>query len=93
MMKIFKMFDFFGIEPQECLYVGDSEVDFQVCQAAGVPPIAYKNKALKADIDVESLAELKQILKFPGGLRFNIVREKRSSTPLSQASSIKCKNS
>jgi phosphoglycolate phosphatase len=62
---IFKILDFFGIEPQECTYVGDSEVDLEVCQAAGVPLIAYKNKALKAHIHVESLAELKDILKFP----------------------------
>ncbi len=66
---VFKILDFFGIEPQECLYVGDSEVDFQVCRAAGVPLIAYKNKALKADIHVESLAELKDILKLPRGIK------------------------
>jgi len=63
---IFKILDFFGIEPDECFYVGDSEVDFQVCQAAGVPLIAYKNKSLEAPIHVESLAELKDIVKFPG---------------------------
>ncbi len=64
---IFKILDFFGIEPQECFYVGDSEVDFEVCQAAGVPLIAYKNKALRTPIHVESLAEVKEILKLPGG--------------------------
>jgi len=64
--SIFKILDFFGIEPQECFYVGDSEVDFQVCRAAGVPLIAYKNKALKAHIHVESLAEVKEVLKFTG---------------------------
>ena len=63
---IFKILDFFGIEPQECFYVGDSEVDFQVCQAAAVPLIAYKNKALRTPIHVESLAEVKDVLKFPG---------------------------
>ncbi|NVM25722.1 MAG: HAD family hydrolase, partial [Desulfobacterales bacterium] len=63
---IFKILDFFGIEPDECFYVGDSEVDFEVCQAAGVPLIAYKNKALRAPIHVESLPELKDILRFPG---------------------------
>jgi hypothetical protein len=30
--------------------VGDSEGDFEVCRAAGVPLIAYKNKSLKAPI-------------------------------------------
>jgi HAD superfamily hydrolase (TIGR01549 family) len=64
---IFKILDFFGIEPQECFYVGDSEVDFEVCQAAEVPLIAYKNKDLKADIHVESLSEIKELL-MPSGL-------------------------
>ena len=59
---ISKILDFFGIEPEECFYVGDSEVDFEVCLAAGVPLIAYKNKALKAHIHVESLAELKEVI-------------------------------
>jgi len=66
---IFKILDFFGIEPDECFYVGDSEVDFEVCQAAGVPMIAYKNKSLEAPIHIESLAELKDILRFPRGIR------------------------
>jgi HAD superfamily hydrolase (TIGR01549 family) len=65
---IFKILDFFGIEPRECFYVGDSEVDFEVCQAAGVPLIAYKNKDLKADIHVESLSEIKEILILSGEL-------------------------
>jgi HAD superfamily hydrolase (TIGR01509 family) len=66
---VFKILDFFGIEPRECLYVGDSEVDFQVCLAAGVPLIAYKNKSLQAHIHVESLAKIKDILKLPRGIK------------------------
>jgi phosphoglycolate phosphatase len=60
---IFKILDFFGIEPDKCVYVGDSEVDYEVCQAAGVPFIAYKNKALNADIHLESLVEVKELLE------------------------------
>lgn len=59
---IFKILDFFGVEPDECFYVGDSEVDFEVCQAAGVPLIAYKNKSLEAPVHIENLAELTEIL-------------------------------
>ena len=65
---ILKILDFFGIEPEECVYIGDSEVDFEVCRAAGVPLIAYKNRALKTDINIESLAELKEVLKLPSRL-------------------------
>jgi len=65
---VFKILDFFGIEPEGCVYIGDSEVDLEVCRAAGVPLIAYKNRALKTEIHIESLAELKEVLKLPGGL-------------------------
>ncbi len=66
--SVFKILDFFGIGPEGCVYIGDSEVDFEVCRAAGVPLIAYKNKDLKGDIHIESLAEIKEVLKVPGRL-------------------------
>ena len=59
---IFKILDFFQIEPQECLYVGDSEIDFTVCKASGVPFIAYRNKYLTADYYIESLLDILKIL-------------------------------
>ena len=60
--SIFKILDFFGIKPLQCFYVGDSEIDLELCQAAGIPLIAYKNKALKARIHIESLLELKEVI-------------------------------
>jgi len=59
---IFKILNFFQIEPQECLYVGDSEVDFTVCQASSVPFIAYRNKSLKADYYIDNLLDILKIL-------------------------------
>jgi phosphoglycolate phosphatase len=67
--SIFKILDFFGIEPDKCYYVGDSEVDYKVCRAAGAPFIAYKNKALEAVLHVESLWELQEAFK-PGRCSF-----------------------
>ena len=64
--SIFKVLDFFSITPKECVYVGDSDVDLKVCRASGVPLIAYKNKALKAEIHVQSMAEVKDLL-IPSG--------------------------
>jgi len=58
---VFKILNFFGIEPRECLYVGDSEVDFTVCQASGVPLIAYRNKSLKADFYIDNLLDILKI--------------------------------
>ncbi|OQY17168.1 MAG: HAD family hydrolase [Deltaproteobacteria bacterium] len=60
--SIFKILDFFGIKSQECFYIGDSEVDFTVCQASGVPFIAYRNKALKADYYIDNLLDILKIL-------------------------------
>ena len=59
---VFKILNFFRIEPRECLYVGDSEVDFTVCQASGVPLIAYRNKSLKADFYIDNLLDILKIL-------------------------------
>jgi len=59
---VFKILSFFRIEPRECLYVGDSEVDFTVCQASGVPLIAYRNKSLKADFYIDNLLDILKIL-------------------------------
>jgi HAD superfamily hydrolase (TIGR01509 family) len=66
---VFKILDFFGIGPEGCVYIGDSEVDLEVCRAAGVPLIAYKNTALKADMHIKSLVELKEFLRFPRGIK------------------------
>ncbi len=57
--SLYKIMDFFGICPEECVYIGDSEVDFKVCRAAGVPLIAYKNRELDADLHVDALLEVR----------------------------------
>ena len=59
---ILKIFDFFGIESHQCLYVGDSEVDWKVCQASGVTLVAYRNRGLKAPYYVDKLLDMLKIL-------------------------------
>ncbi|WP_347710787.1 HAD family hydrolase [Geotalea sp. SG265] len=39
---LLKVLEFYGIEPEEALFVGDSDVDRLAAEAAGVPFIAYK---------------------------------------------------
>lgn len=60
--SIHKILNFFGIEPRECFYVGDSEVDREVCEASGVPLIAYRNRSLKAAYHIENLLDIRKIL-------------------------------
>ncbi|MBA7669692.1 Phosphoglycolate phosphatase [subsurface metagenome] len=59
---ILKILDFFGIESHQCLYVGDSEVDWEVCQASGVTLVAYRNRGLKAPYCVDKLLDMLTIL-------------------------------
>jgi len=61
--SVFKILDFFGIGPDECWYVGDSEVDRETCERAGVPLVAYRNRNLSAAVHIESLLEIKDILE------------------------------
>ena len=40
---LLKVLDYFGIEPEEALFIGDGEVDMQAANSAGVPFISYKS--------------------------------------------------
>jgi phosphoglycolate phosphatase len=60
--SLFKVLDFFQLEPDNILYVGDSAIDEETARRAGVPLIAYKNKRLMAYRHIEDLAEMKTLL-------------------------------
>jgi len=60
--SIYKILDFFDVGPENCIYIGDSQVDFEVCQAANISLIAYKNHSLNAKIHANSLVGVKEIL-------------------------------
>ena len=60
--SVFKILDFFKIGPEECLYIGDSEVDYKVCKAAGVSLISYGNGSIEGDWQIEALVEVLDIL-------------------------------
>ena len=57
-----KILQQFALAPQEAVYVGDSAVDQQTAEAAGVIFIAYGNKKLKADYHAVRLMDIPQIL-------------------------------
>jgi len=58
--SVFKILDYFKVTPDQCWYIGDSEVDAQTAGRAGVPFVAYKNSSLKADFHVQGFSELKR---------------------------------
>jgi len=57
-----KIIEYFGLEPQHMIYVGDSKLDESAAKSAGVVMIAYKNRFLSADFHIESLKEIEDIL-------------------------------
>ncbi len=44
----------FKLQPEEAIYIGDSDVDREHCAGVGVPLIGFKNPDLVADYHVES---------------------------------------
>jgi HAD superfamily hydrolase (TIGR01549 family) len=60
--SLLKILDFFEIGPDQALYVGDSFVDYETADAAGIPLISYKNRGLEAAYHINSLEEIKEIV-------------------------------
>jgi HAD superfamily hydrolase (TIGR01549 family) len=60
--QLVKILEYFGIEPCDSLYVGDSDLDEIAAKAAGVPFVAYKNRSLSADFHIQSLIQIAEIL-------------------------------
>jgi len=54
--------DYFNLEPENAVYIGDSSVDEEVSSRAGVPFVAYKNPSLNAMFHVEHFEELNELL-------------------------------
>ncbi len=57
-----KILGHFRVGPEEALYIGDSEVDQLLAEAAGVALAAYKNPSLKARYHLRDHRELLQLL-------------------------------
>ena len=59
---LLKVIDYFNIGPHQAIYIGDSELDQQAAQAAGMPLVAYRNRSLTADAHIDRLNELETLL-------------------------------
>ncbi len=53
----------FNIAPDQMIYIGDSVLDAQAAQAAAVPFIAFGNDSLPAQVHVDSLRRVEEILR------------------------------
>jgi phosphoglycolate phosphatase-like HAD superfamily hydrolase len=61
--SVFKILDYFKVTPDQCWYIGDSEIDAQTAGRAGVFFVAYKNLSLPGDFHVQGFSELKDYFK------------------------------
>lgn len=59
---LLKVTGHFRIDPREAVYIGDSELDQQAAQAAGMPLVAYQNRSLTAVAHIDRLGELEELL-------------------------------
>ena len=59
---VWKILRTFDLEPKNAVYVGDSKVDEEVAQRAGMPLIAYKNRNLETEFHVEHFRDLPNLL-------------------------------
>lgn len=60
---LLKVLDYFDIEPQHAIYIGDSKLDELAAAAAGIPLVAYRNQDLSSPYHIQSLKDLEQLLK------------------------------
>ncbi|MBN1627420.1 MAG: HAD hydrolase-like protein, partial [Deltaproteobacteria bacterium] len=60
--SIFKILDYFNINPYKAFYIGDSKLDYQSARSAGVVFISYRNSELNADHHVNSMNEIYEIV-------------------------------
>jgi HAD superfamily hydrolase (TIGR01509 family) len=59
---VYKILDYFKVSPHQAVYIGDTSVDQEVADRAGVPLIAYKNSSLEAMFHVEHFSEIGKII-------------------------------
>jgi HAD superfamily hydrolase (TIGR01509 family) len=61
--SLFKILDYFDIEPHQALYIGDSQVDAEAARAAKIPFVAFRNETLPTEYHIENLKQLEEILE------------------------------
>jgi len=61
--SFWKIRDHFGITPEEFIYFGDSIVDQEFAENAGVRLVAYRNPKLRADYHLDSFAQGPELIQ------------------------------
>jgi len=61
--QLLKIMEAFHLDPQEVIFIGDSEYDQRAARSAGTWFVAFKQPKLKADIHVSAMADILGILQ------------------------------
>ncbi len=61
--QLFRITEYFNIQPDEILYIGDSTTDEQAALQAGTVFAAFDNRDLEAHYHITALKEIEKILK------------------------------
>lgn len=62
-LALLTILEYFKIDPQNTLYIGDSKVDKNLCEKCKVKMVSYKNPDLVADFYVKNYKELKKLIE------------------------------
>lgn len=60
---LLKVVEHFDLTPQQAVYIGDSQLDQEAADAAGMPLIAFRNRSMTARAHIDAFNELIPILK------------------------------
>jgi len=59
---LLKILHYFGLEPYQTIYIGDSQVDEMAARSAAMPFVAFRNRKLSAEYHIDSLKEMEDLL-------------------------------
>jgi len=60
--SVYKILTFFGLKPDQAVYIGDSSVDHETAAAAGVHFVAFGNEDLETPFKTRRMGEIESIL-------------------------------
>ena len=60
--SLIRILNYFNLQPENLIYIGDAALDEQAAKAAGVFFVAYNNTLTTADFHIKSLKEMESII-------------------------------
>ncbi len=61
---LYMILDHFDLQPDDAIYIGDSDIDREHCASVGIPLIGFRNKKLSADYHVDNFMDILKLAPF-----------------------------